>query len=122
MPCANTSFLKAEDVCTILDACSRNGVRELKFLGLEVSLGKPVSVLEPELAPGPINPATNPEHVIQVQASLETESQTEQELATRDLQIAELLITDPLAAEQLMESGELVPGDDKDVDDDGADD
>lgn len=101
-------LLSAEDVCKILESCSKNGVRELKFAELAVSFG-PAPLVAHFPAPGPEISGQNPENVIQVQTQEEEKTQEEQGLSLRQRQIAELMITDPYHAEQLMQSGELIP-------------
>ena len=106
----------------ILDACSRNGVAQLKLGAFEVSFGGPITSFEHALAPGPINPATSPENVIQAQTTEEQIAHEEQEIATKEQQIAELMITNPALAEKLMEDGDLLPPAQGDVEDDGISD
>ena len=112
-------FPNAKDLCSILEACSQTGVSQLKLGSLEVSFGGPITKFELALAPGPIIPATSPENVIQAQHTEERNAHEEQEVAAREQQVAELLITDPYLAEKLAAQGEFeLPGP-GDVGDDG---
>lgn len=102
--------LDSEEVCRIIDASARAGVRVLKFGGLYLQMGEPKAVREslpdsPPLAAHTPTPATEIaelNHVSQSQDALELD-----ELQEREDQIAELLLTDPLRAEELIRDGEL---------------
>lgn len=124
-PTSSMKVENVEEICKILDACSKNGVVVLKYGCLEVRFkGPEPSPLVPSTltAPGPEIPVESPAHVTQAQTQVEKEALEEQEIAARHQQVAELLLEDPLRAEEMMERGELelpTPGD---VKDDGSDD
>lgn len=106
--------LSTVDVCAIIKACGEAGVRRLSFDGLRLSLEKPSSDPRPptpnpwEIGPGPslatpsVPTPTAPEH-----SEIEKDTLEADELAIREAQMAELWITNPLRAEELISSGEL---------------
>lgn len=107
MPSENSS-LTAGDIGLILKACKATGVTTLKFGDLCVEFGnKPVpshlaeSLHLPPLHTIPVTEITE----IQKQQSKESLFQSEQ--ALKEDQIAELWITDPYKAEQMLANGEL---------------
>ncbi len=109
------SFPNAEDICKIVVACKGAGVSTLKCGPLEVSFAG----LNPAAEPLPLSPHISgpaptpagqvPEQIIQAQQQAEIASHIEQEIETREMQVAELMVTNPLLAEQLMEQEELEP-------------
>lgn len=102
-------FLSGEEVCKIIETCAKNKVYSLKCGPLELSFS-PAKELS---APGPTIPASNPEKIIQEQQEEQKKAIEEEELDTREDQIADLLLTDPAKAEELMEQGELEPADEE---------
>jgi hypothetical protein len=105
----------------ILESCAKHGVSQLKLGPLEVAFGGPIQSLAQIQPPGATQPATSPENVIQAQHTEERNAQEEQEVAARESQVAELLITDPYLAEQLAEKGELTLPEAGDAENDGND-
>lgn len=106
------SWPNAEDICKIVVACREAGVATLKCGPLEVSFIHVVKPppLDPHITgPAPTPAGEVPEQIIQAQQQVEKTSHIEQEIQTRERQVAELMVTDPLLAEQLMEEGELEP-------------
>lgn len=101
-------FPNADAVCKILEACALHGVAELKMPGLEASFFVTLGKTHQISGAGPTIPPLDAEQTIQAQERVEKDSHEEQEIAVREEQIAELLITDPLAAEQLLEEGALM--------------
>ena len=101
-------LLKSVDICNILDACFRNGVTRLTFGGLNVSF-----VTLPKMEHESVSAETIAEEVlgntIQAQQQAENLSHEEQGILLREDQIAELLISDPAKAEEMMMYGELEP-------------
>lgn len=112
---ATKNFPSAEEVCKIVDICARNRVAKLKFGPLLVVFDPPEWISHTP-APGPATPVQAPENVILEQQNEEKRSLEEEEINLREQQIAELLVSDPLKAEELMEQGDLV-----ELDDDGND-
>jgi hypothetical protein len=91
-------------VCAIIESSAKNGVRLLKLADLHIEFGPaPFSLGSPyPITPTPAAAVAEPNHERISQEGLEAE-----ELRTREDQIAELLLTDPLAAEEMMRLGEL---------------
>lgn len=112
------NFPKADELCRIIATCRRAGVSSLKLGPLEVVFGArsapplhevtvaPAQASHSEVAHTPA--AQVPEKTIQAQAKIEADSIEEQGIQTREEQIAELLITDPLKAEEMMMEGDLI--------------
>lgn len=109
--------LSAEEVCLILRTSAKAGVAELKFADLHVRFGRPaeqVVVMDPQgnlstypyvpQAPAPRSGKALSEEQHQKQNA---EALEQEELRTRDQQLAEALVTDPLKYEELLQSGEL---------------
>lgn len=101
--------LSAAEVCLILEASAKAGARVLKFAGLEIEMGpKPLSPYllhvgdSVPVAPTPAAAMAESTQIEQSRVSLEMD-----ELQMREEQIAELLLTDPLAAEEMIRAGEL---------------
>jgi hypothetical protein len=101
-------FLKAEEVCKILEACALYGASVIRFHGLEVEFVQLQELLPIVSGPAPTMPEEVREETIRRQKQAEIASHEEQELQVREDQIAELLLSDPLRAEELMMQGELV--------------
>lgn len=116
---SQSKTLAPEEICAIIDACAKNGVATLKFGDLEIQRGPTAQLSENPEPPGSIAPTAHP---LNVPVAEMTEKQhaeqneralLENENALREEQIAELLITDPLAAEKLIAMGELQDVDDE---------
>lgn len=113
------NFPKCEEICKILAACRKAGVSAFKCGALEVTFSRSFESVEPggEAAPSPqqnsgATPtpvAQVPEEIIQAQQKAEEASHQEQEIVTREQRYAELVITDPLEAERMMEDGDAEP-------------
>lgn len=96
-------LLSGTEICKIIEACARRKVAKLEFGPLKLEFQPPVEH-RPPLAPGPASPVLEPENVIREKQAQEHERALEaEEIRTREEQIAELQITDPLAAEELMQ-------------------
>lgn len=122
MPTAKNN-LSAKEICDILDSCERNGVFELQIEGLSVKRapkgspepGFPASQATPAVKTGDLPQKTDSEDAI----SEATHDQMTQdafeadEVSLREEQIANLLITDPAAAEEMMRNGELEDADEQ---------
>lgn len=93
--------LKTTEVCLILEACAKSGVSELRFGTLTVRFHRPVEQIVQYA------PVIAPAQVSADQAKAAKESLEYDSLVTREDQIAELMITDPAEAEQLIKDGEL---------------
>lgn len=109
MPSENCS-LTARDITLILNACVKADVRILKFSGLYVEFGqKRAPDQEPladdlHLPPLHTIPVTE---ITEIQKQQSKESLFQGEQALKEDQIAELWITDPYKAEQMLANGEL---------------
>lgn len=109
------NFPKSEEVCKIVATCRKADVSYLKYGVLEVWF-RPARAEGAPSEPGQEQKvsATTPAEEIQgkptqVQEQVEQESIEEQGILAREMQIAELRISDPLKAEQMMEEGDLIP-------------
>lgn len=117
------SLPNATEICKIIVTCRRAGVSSLKLGPLEVEFGArsapplPDPALQVHIGAVPPPAAQVPEQTIQAQREIEKLSLEEQGIQTREEQVAELLVTDPLLAEDLMMMGEL--GESKDGTDQG---
>src|SRR5574343_337877 len=96
--------LSSEDVCRIIEASAKHGVRLLKLADLHIELGPTApSPYAPLLeTPTPAAAVAEPDH-----ERISKEGLAAEELQTREDQIAELILTDPLAAEEMIRLGEL---------------
>lgn len=121
MPGMKPMALDGKEIPGIIESCAKNGVELLRFGGLELKLRPMTLKITPEgtlLVPEPTNSehlSPSPEIIVQEQQKEEVKAIEQDELALREEQIAELLITDPLRAEEMMEEGLL----EKDVDERG---
>lgn len=98
--------LTVDEVCRILDASARTGVSLLKLGDLHVEFGRKEP--EPSRVPSPLRPDAIPAAEMAVLQLKEQNRSTElDELQLREDQIAELLLTDPLAAEEMIRNGDL---------------
>lgn len=99
------TFISGAEICKIIESCAKKGVLELKYGPLHLKFaGK----TQESTARGPKIPTESaPENIIQAQNKEQEEALFREELKTRDEQIAELIVTDPLLAEELMAEGEL---------------
>lgn len=102
--------LSGEEIINILKVCRETGVSAFDLGPLSVRFGLPVAtdrgicVIPAENAPllSPVATLAEPDHPKLSKEALEIE-----ELLLREEQIAELTVTDPLAAEQMITNGEL---------------
>ncbi len=109
-------FLSAQDICTIVDICARRRVVKLQFGPLLLEFEPAANKRNPTSAPGPAKPEAT-EEVIRAQTTIENNALESEELRTREDQIAELWITDPLKAEEMLANGELDPSDEGESED-----
>jgi hypothetical protein len=104
------SSLSADEVCRIIEACSKANVRILKFAGLKVELA---ATPAPEITPVPMSElvleqSSSEAEISEIQRNIiskEVLESAEEEL--RERQIEDLLITDPLEAERMIQNREL---------------
>lgn len=108
--------LSAEDVCRIIEASSKARVGKLKFADLELSFDKPVEQVVSELT------RTSPSEaeISENQKKISRTSLAQMEAEVRQRQIEDLLITDPLQAEKLLQDAATDEAVDED-DEDGSD-
>lgn len=100
----------AKDLCVIIDACKQGGVRELAVGGLMLKFSSLVT-LQPKANDGLVGPdLRDADHVAQSKEALEID-----ELLTKEEQLAQLMIEDPVEYERQIVAGEL----EETVEDDG---
>jgi hypothetical protein len=102
-------FLSGDEICKIIEVCSKRGVSQLKLGPLSLDFQAFQPTRQKPVAPGPAIPDSAPEEVTREQQAIEKLALEKEEILTREGQIAELLLTDPAEAERLMEIGDLVP-------------
>ncbi len=109
------NFPKADEICKIIATCKKCEVSTFELGNLKVVFSSagarealPLDLQVPQAA-SPTPEAQVPGQTIQAQQRLEEESHEEQAVLLREQQIAEMIIEDPLRAEELMEDGELEP-------------
>lgn len=99
-----TPLFSPAGIAAILKSCKDSGVSELRLAELHVRFGRSAETQpfdgQDATLPGKTMP--EPDHDKQNQAALEAE-----ELSTREQQIAELEINDPLGAQRLIQQGLL---------------
>ena len=100
----------AKELGEIIRECKQQGVSELSFGDLRVLFGTSANKDLTQEIPAKAQPITTSQHEVQNKEAIE-----QAELEYRDQQIAELMITNPLEAERLINSEELV---EDDLDDD----
>jgi predicted Mrr-cat superfamily restriction endonuclease len=100
---SQNNSLNSTDICAILRACREAGVSELEFGTLRVTLGKTARIVQEEAAQSLATETEISAHQVkQAREAFELD-----ELRMREDQLAELLITDPARAEQMLIDGEL---------------
>lgn len=108
IPCTEAGpFLSGEEICKILDSAAKSGVAVLKYGSLEMHFAPLAGARYTYPAPGPASPVTEPGNVIQEQAKEEEHALATEEIRTREEQFSELLVTDPLKYEQMLENGDF---------------
>ncbi len=110
--------LDSKAICSIIESCATHGVTSLKLGDFFIEFSpkaKPESL--PEVLTSETH-STNPEAAISDQQHKENTKELleREEISLRDQEIAEMQITDPLGAEQMLLNGEL-----EDADSDGSD-
>lgn len=111
--------LDLDHISDIIKACAEHGVSVIKFGDLRIWFGPQANQPAQPLSPAapvrtahsnitPVAEMTDMQHDQQTKDALENE-----ELELRQQQIAELMVTDPLKAEELIERGELQDADDE---------
>ncbi len=109
--------LDLDDLRLILGMCVNFGVKTLKYRGLELEMGEGLRELNPPMAPAtpdtqtPVTEITDEQH-----RARNAEDLKEEEARLRMDRIADLMLTDPKAAEDMILNGEL---DEPARDDDG---
>lgn len=102
-PLAKTG-LSGEDLCKIIETCAKKGVSSVKIGDVEVVFqAKVPTATGPENKPIILTPKVMQEFEAYQQKAIDT-----REVLTREQQISELMLTDPLAAEELMQNGDLI--------------
>lgn len=106
----------AEEVCLIIEACGEAGVAELKFGDLYLRFGtktepehQTTHVLTPRVL-GTSKKASSPEPAAEIaatQSEMAEKSLLADEIALREQELAEMFLTDPARAEELLMQGEL---------------
>jgi len=106
---ARKKSLDSKDILSIIESCATHGVILLKLENLHLELGKrtqqedPSELLTSETHPKPTEAAISE----QQHATITQETLEEDELAIRDEQLAEMLLTDPQGAEEMLLNEEL---------------
>lgn len=102
LPPEKTALTPDAVVC-ILEACARTGVSSICFANLKVTFREQTKHAKPQ------EHITQPEAEISDHQNLKTQERylNEEEAQTREDQIAELFITNPQLAEQMIQNGEL---------------
>lgn len=117
----NKNLLSSADIVSIIEVSGKSGVSELKFGGLHVKFDTPVERLKhthgffiPEMRveQHPLNPPDT--EISATQRQVAQEALEADELDLRYQQIADLMIEDPLRAEELLRDGQLEEADDAD--------
>lgn len=113
--------LDTAQVLLIIEACARQRVSTIKFRGLEITFGpqaqvSPVSLVPELTTTVPLTPDAKMSEP-KLKNSLLPNGWDQLELEQKERYISELQLTDPLAAEELLESGELIDVDDQPGDD-----
>lgn len=94
-------FLSGEEICKIIGVCSKNGVSEFTYDTLYFTFGS-------KSAPCPAPQVSIPENIILEQQKIEEKTALlQEEIKTKEEQVAELMVADPYLAEKLMAEGEL---------------
>lgn len=107
------SSLSSQEVCDIIKVCAETQALELKFDGLHIRFGTKAKDNPPLVEPDPLTKSNSDAEISEKQhAQLTKDSLEDDELRTREDQLAELLITDPLAAEEMLRNEELEDADD----------
>lgn len=109
---AEKSALSPEQVCAIIKACGESQVRVLKFAGLYVEFERtPLTpVVAEEVLPPPATEMAESQLKIE-----EGRGILQRELQIRDDQVAQMMIENPVLAEQLLMDGDLADDDDTDA-------
>lgn len=104
--------LSTEEVCDIIRSSASFGVSTIKFRGLEINFGPQAKIetLYPITQAPPQKSDNNLSAEQHAKNDEEALHQNEREL--RELQISEMLIENPLAAEEMIRNGELEDADD----------
>lgn len=112
---SQTKSLDSAAVCLIIEACAKYGVTTLKFSNLEFT--RAPHGPQDQVSPGPNDTALPLAPVAAMTEAkpndkpIPSEPWEQTELEFREEQIAELQLTDPLRAEELIERGELTDAD-----------
>lgn len=101
-------FLSSEEICRIIEVCSKRGVSYFEYGHLSIEL------TNREAVPAINSKKISSGNVLQEQEKIEQTELLAEEIKTREEQIAELMITDPLTAEEMIERGELEESEDDD--------
>lgn len=99
--------LTGSEILSIIEIGARFNIQRLKFGDLDVCFGAYQPEIFMEEAPGPGAPLPNPG----------TQLDPQEEFRIKQARIDQLIIEDPVAAEQLMQDADFVDVDDEDPDD-----
>jgi len=100
---SSKNFISVDEVCKIIDTCRKRGVSKLEFGPLVLHFG----ALEHSSAPEQVISVKSKEKLQKEMVNAEKDAVTADEVALREEQMAELWITDPLRAEEMLSAGEL---------------
>lgn len=113
------SGLTAGEVCSILVAASKSKVAALKFGDLHVCFEPSAGAIVPRgtpdgkvLGPKP-TPATE---IAETQKTEESRAILQDEVLTREQQLMQMTIENPVGLEQMLTEGDLLTDDDEDAD------
>lgn len=94
-------FFTTKDICSIIDYCSRNGVRSFNYLGLSLSFVQ----VEQDRA---IDTVFIPEAIKTKSDSQAREAFEKEEVKYRQEELELMQIVDPLQYEELLKTGDIV--------------
>ena len=111
---AGNKTLASKDICEILEACGKFGVRELSYESLQVKFGpapREASDQNQNTNSSSVTEITENKHKEQTERAVE-----EAEVLTREEQLAYAMVENPALYEQLLRDGELEDDDNDKLD------
>lgn len=114
MKCTETkkNTLSVAEICSIIKICGKSGVSEFKYEGLHAVFGeKPTPESKQEVT------AIKTPELTSEQVEAEKQYILDQEAEQKDLETAELLLTDPEKFEDMLTNDELVQNEETDGED-----
>lgn len=102
---SKSGAFKMEEICAIIEACGKNGIKEFSYQGLKLSIGptEPTKSAAPTTEPFVLTP-----EIKELAESQTREARVQDEIMLKKHELENMLIEDPDAYFEAIRRGDLV--------------